>query len=84
MIFRHFQIADSDKRQVNLNSECNAGRRQVNILPGNVGIRTCGSDTGDFQTVRVLKLFWHCDKTTEHSRGHGPMIRERGPLGWGS
>lgn len=81
MIFRHFQIAVSDKRPVNLNSRYNAGRRQVNILPGSISVRTCGSDIGDFQTVRVLKLGWHCKKTTKRSSGHGPVIWERRPLG---
>lgn len=56
MIFRHFQIAVSDKRQVNLNSRYNAGMRQVNMLPGNIGVRTCGSDIRDFQTLKSPKI----------------------------
>jgi len=84
MIFRRIGIAVSDKRQVNLNSRCNAGRGQGNILPENTGVRTWGNDAGDFQAARVLKSVWHCDKTTERSRGRGPVIWERGPLGWGS
>lgn len=48
MVFRHFQVAVSDKRQVNLNSRCDAVRRQMNILPGNIGVRRCGSDIWEF------------------------------------
>lgn len=48
MIFRHFQVAVSDKMQVNFISRCNAVGRQVNIFPGNIGLRRCGSDIGGF------------------------------------